>query len=58
MIQFELTCATCGRERLFVPRQEQFSSNTTIGEVVNKVGWIGQQNGENFDTYCSKRCAE
>lgn len=34
------------------------SKSISLGKLIEQAGWIHQQNGKNFDTYCSKACAE
>jgi len=49
-------CVMCGEDRLVdvVPREGKID----VVDVVEREGWIAQQNGEHLDIYCSKRCAK
>lgn len=59
-----LRCAMCFNskdvELDINPRRTKkvFSGESTLADVVAKAKWIGQQNGQNFDIYCCKRCAQ
>lgn len=33
------------------------SKSISLGKLIEQAGWIYQQNGRNFDVYCSKECA-
>ncbi len=58
MINMTLACSMCGKEEDHLLEPTEYSHATTLADVVRRAKWIGQQNGEHFDTYCSKKCAE
>ena len=57
-MKLEIYCAMCGKERsIEIPLTRESTSRTLHGIVESK-DWIVQLNGDNFDIYCSKKCAE
>jgi hypothetical protein len=54
----EICCSMCGRYKSIPVNKEKTAMNTTLQAVVEDSGWIAQQNGNNFDIYCSNRCAK
>lgn len=60
-----VSCAMCGpgaarsRRRTEIEIDtEGLSPDTILRKVIEDAGWIVQINGENFDIYCCKGCAE
>ena len=54
-----IVCATCGREKeITIPTESYSAGEEGPREIIHRSGrWITQQNGKNFDVYCSKECA-
>ena len=51
-----IDCAMCGKNHeINIPTDK--GEPKKIRQIVEDVGWIVQLNGENFDLYCSPRCA-
>lgn len=57
-IDVTLTCSMCGTDRTVSLVDNDCSPYTQLKRVVEIAEWIGQSNGNNYDTYCSKKCAE
>jgi hypothetical protein len=57
VLSLELSCAMCAETKDVKIKIDHLDGATPIKAVVESAGWITQQNGENFDIYCSKRCA-
>ena len=60
-----LSCAMCDRQKVVKLETDSDSTkgiivqgNETLREVLETAGWISQNNGSNFDVYCSKKCAQ
>ncbi len=47
-------CSMCGRGKTV----EIEDGGKTIAAIIRESGWIVQHNGDNWDRYCSKDCAE
>lgn len=47
-------CAMCGADKQVTVKPER---TIDVAKVIKASGWIAQQNGDNYDLYCSKRCA-
>ncbi len=56
-MKIEVFCAQCGHSAEYDLDTKEIRFNTTIGGLLVDRKWIFQQNGENFDIYCSKECA-
>lgn len=48
-------CAMCGEDKEIGVTVKD--GKIDAAKAIRASGWITQQNGENFDIYCSKRCA-
>ncbi len=57
-MKLNVFCAVCGRRGRHPLYTLQVTKDTTLGELLTARGWIHQQNGENFDIYCSEKCAK
>jgi hypothetical protein len=57
-VKFTAFCGMCGKETELEIDQEKVTGETTLSDIYKKLRWIVQQNGDNFDTYCSKKCAK
>lgn len=55
-MRLETYCVMCGKD-LIVDIGHKLRCETTIAEILKPSRWIIQQNGENLDLYCSKKCA-
>lgn len=61
MTKLTLMCSMCGEEREYEFSSEKVNGQTRICEMVKEAsneGWVFQQNGKHYDTYCSAKCAE
>jgi hypothetical protein len=55
-MRLEIDCAMCGRSReIAIPTDK--GEPKKLRQIIEDSGWIVQQNGENFDTYCCAKCA-
>ena len=50
-------CAMCGKAKDVAIKVRAVDAETTLRKVIDDAGWITQINGDNFDMYCSKKCA-
>jgi hypothetical protein len=57
-MKLEIYCSMCGKEKEIPIKSEVVGAEMTLQRVVAGTGWITQQNGQSFDIYCSKKCAE
>ncbi len=63
-VYVEATCAMCGRDSPLNRPMERGAfqvidvDRDKILRLLQKRGWIVQQNGENTDIYCSGECAK
>jgi uncharacterized protein (DUF169 family) len=61
MLKLTLMCSMCGHEREIEIGTDKVKAKTRLCEMVQEAsndGWLFQQNGEHYDTYCSNKCAE
>lgn len=58
MLKLELTCAMCGGEKLIAVEVDRADDKIDTAKAVKAAGWRSERNGENFDIYCSARCAK
>lgn len=60
-MKLEICCACCGKEKTIVvkPLHDDIMRRSAIlvDQAIEKAGWLTQQNGDNFDVYCSEKCA-
>lgn len=59
-MKIEIYCSMCGAEKVFSAQKPGTYFNTPVIDLLKpaiKKGWVVQQNGDNLDIYCSKRCA-
>lgn len=54
-MKLEICCAMCGQEKQI--KVEVVDGKIDAAKHISDSGWIVQQNGSNFDVYCSKKCA-
>lgn len=57
-MRLEINCAMCGREKVILIENTVRAAKKSFASVIQNDDWIVQRNGENFDIYCSKKCAE
>ena len=55
-MKLEIYCANCGKEKTIVVKPLR-DGVILADQAIEKAGWLTQQNGDNFDVYCSKKCA-
>lgn len=53
-MKLQFYCSMCGKEK----EVETEDGGMTLAALIMKAGWIVQHNGEYWDRYCSKKCAE
>lgn len=56
-MKLEISCAMCGKNKEIVLKCDDVDAGKSLRRIIEDAGWVGQQNGNNFDIYCSKRCA-
>lgn len=57
-MRLEINCAMCGREKDILIENTVRAAKRSFTSVIQNDDWIVQRNGENFDIYCSKKCAK
>ena len=62
MLEVKAICDMCGQKEITVGVPNDFPLKPRIRDLftrlIEEAGWVVQINGEHFDTYCSKRCAQ
>jgi hypothetical protein len=65
MISIEVICSMCGGQERYSKQNIFFTVSDprhiepqTFKREIEGRGWIVQFNGDNIDTYCTKKCAE
>ncbi len=60
MITLTISCSQCGKvmpEEMQADTRDEMAPEAVKAHI-EKRGWVFQINGENVDTYCSKKCAD
>lgn len=57
MLEIRLCCAMCGCDKDLGMVKFTAPDSPSVTAIIERAGWIWQHNGDNFDVYCSKRCA-
>lgn len=57
-MRLEFYCSMCGKENAVTFETKGTDGKIDFAKAIKPTGWITQNNGENFDIYCSLRCTE
>lgn len=56
-MELHVDCAMCGKNQVIRPVPLD-RGEPNIRAVIEATGWRVEMNGQNFDIYCSRKCAE
>ncbi len=57
-MRIDIYCAMCGVGKTIDINLQKVKMETPAWKILKPARWVLQQNGDNFDMYCSKRCAQ
>lgn len=58
-MELHIECVMCGKEKVIPLPLDTIDPHRSLQYLIDDMapGWVTQLNGNNFDTYCSKKCA-
>lgn len=59
-MELQIECVMCGKEKVIPLPLDIIDPHRSLKYLIEDMApsWITQLNGNNFDVYCSKKCAE